>query len=126
MASEPIRLLVVEDHGATRQALVRLLGDEPDLSVVGQAADGQGALKLIRATEPDVVLLDVRMPRFDGVVTAQILRYEFPHIIIVGMSAGPNDAAAMCRIGVATCVPKGDLRALRAAIRQSRHRRPVA
>ena len=128
MATEPLRLLVVDDHPVARKALVSLLREEPDLAIIGQAGDGREALLQVSRTDPDVVLLDVRMPELDGVATAQILRSEFPHVAVVGLVVGPADpdAPAMCRAGAVTCVPKGDVRALLVAIRACREQRPAA
>jgi DNA-binding NarL/FixJ family response regulator len=128
MALKPLRLLVVDDHPMARKALVSLLREEPDLTIVGQAGDGRDALLLVSRTDPDVVLLDVRMPDLDGVATAQVLRNEFSHIAVVGLVVGPEDpdVPAMCRAGASTCVPKGDVRGLLVAIRACRERRPAA
>jgi DNA-binding NarL/FixJ family response regulator len=128
MVTRPLRLLVVDDHPLARKALVSLLREEPDLAIIGQAGDGRDALQQVSQTDPDVVLLDVRMPDLDGVATAQILRSEFPHVAVVGMVVGPEDpdAPAMCRAGAVTCVPKGSVRDLLIAIRACRERRPAA
>jgi len=128
MSVRPIRLLVVDDHPAARSALVGLLRSEPDVSIVGQAADGKEALRQLVPSEPEVVLMDVRMPVLDGVATAQIIREEFPQVDVVGMSVGPEDAdaIAMCRAGAVTCVPKGDLQRMLEAIRDCRGRRRAA
>ena len=62
-----IRVLLAEDQTLVRQGLVSLLALAPDIEVVGQAADGQEALDLVLALKPDVLLLDIRMPKVDGV-----------------------------------------------------------
>jgi len=62
-----VRVLVADDHPAMRGALARLVREDPGLALVGQAADGEQAVALIAELEPDVALLDVRMPRLDGI-----------------------------------------------------------
>ncbi len=67
MTGAPIRVVVVDDQDMVRAGFAALLGAQPDIAVVGQAADGQAAVELCAATTPDVVLMDVRMPVLDGV-----------------------------------------------------------
>src|SRR4051812_36531310 len=63
----PIRVVLVDDHAVVRTGLAQLLGGAGDIEVVGQAGDGAEALDLVRDTRPDVVLMDLQMPRVDGV-----------------------------------------------------------
>ena len=68
-----IRLLIADDHPVVRAGLAGLLSDEPGFEVVAEASDGDEAVRLTAATRPDVVLMDLRMPRVDGVAaTARI------------------------------------------------------
>lgn len=69
-----IRLLVVDDHPVVRAGMVAVLGEEPDLDVVGEAGNGAEALALVPRLEPDVVLMDLRMPVMDGAETTARLR----------------------------------------------------
>ena len=72
-----IRLLIADDHPVVRAGLAGLLSDEPGFEVVGEASDGDEAVRLAAATHPDVVLMDLRMPRVDGVAaTARIVGGE--------------------------------------------------
>ena len=64
-----IRILVVEDQAVVRDGIVAILSLQPDVVVVGQAEDGLQAVKLVKETEPDVILLDLVMPRQDGITT---------------------------------------------------------
>jgi DNA-binding NarL/FixJ family response regulator len=74
-AVRPIRVAVAEDQALVRSGFVALLRSDPDLQVVGEAEDGLAALELARATEPDVMLMDIRMPGLDGVTaTGQLTR----------------------------------------------------
>jgi DNA-binding NarL/FixJ family response regulator len=83
-----IRLLLADDHPVVRAGLAGLLSDEPDLEVVAEASDGEEAVRLTAATGPDVVLMDLRMPRMDGVAaTAAIVAArgaaETPRVLIL-------------------------------------------
>ncbi len=76
MKSPRIQLAVVDDHALFRRGLVGLLKDMMEFEVVGEAEDGLQALDLIRQVRPDVVLIDVNMPRMDGIQVVQALRRE--------------------------------------------------
>ena len=67
MTGEPIRVLVVDDQALVRTGFAVILGAEPDITVVGEAADGDQAVAAVAALRPDVVLMDVRMPGVDGI-----------------------------------------------------------
>jgi DNA-binding NarL/FixJ family response regulator len=90
-ASTLIRLLIVDDQNLIRQGLQAMLEREPDLTVIGEAENGKAAIEQVRALQPDVVLMDVRMPEMDGrTATKQILQ-EFPDIKILILSTFDDD-----------------------------------
>jgi two-component system nitrate/nitrite response regulator NarL len=90
-----IRLAVVDDHALFRAGLISLLNEMPEFSVVGEAGDGQGALDLIKQKKPDLILLDVNMPRMGGVETVRALRNlphgEEYHILMLTISKNEED-----------------------------------
>ncbi|KYZ76449.1 two-component system response regulator [Anaerosporomusa subterranea] len=79
----PITILIVDDHALLRQGIKKVLDLESDLSVIGEAADGEEAIKLALQLKPDVVLLDVNMPKKNGLEVTKELRQLAPHIKIV-------------------------------------------
>ena len=76
--SDSIRVLVCDDHPLFRQGVVHSLGSAPGLTVVGEAASGEDALKLACELLPDVVLLDISMPGWNGLVTAEKISTACP------------------------------------------------
>ncbi|MCU0535599.1 MAG: response regulator transcription factor [Hydrococcus sp. Prado102] len=86
-----IRLLIVDDQPLFRQALASLLALEPDLDVVGQASDGRAAIALSSQLQPDVILMDVRMPVCDGVMATQEIHQRFPWIRILVLTTFDED-----------------------------------
>ena len=82
-AKQPIKILIVDDSAFLRVSLGNRLAKRPDLEIVGYAHDGEEALKLIPKLEPDVVTLDVEMPRMDGITTLRHIMYRFPRPVIM-------------------------------------------
>ncbi|HEV2798051.1 MAG TPA: response regulator transcription factor [Nocardioides sp.] len=82
--SGPLRVLLVDDHAMVRSGFAMVLSVEDDIEVVGEAADGLEAIAQARATRPDVVLMDVQMPRMDGIeATRHLVADDLGHVVIV-------------------------------------------
>ena len=78
-----IRILLVDDQAVVREGLRSMLAPEPDMTVVGEAGDGKQALRLVRELGPDVVLMDVRMPRMDGLTALERLKRLAPKTSVI-------------------------------------------
>lgn len=79
-----IRVLVAEDQSAVRAGLVLILGSAPDIEVVGEASDGEQAVAMARAVRPDLVLMDIQMPRLDGVsATRQVVSEGLADVLVL-------------------------------------------
>ena len=87
-----IRVLVVDDHPVVRGGLVGWLAAQADLDVVGEAGDGLEALAQVAATRPDVVLMDLRMPRMDGVTAIERLAASHPAVRVLVLTTYDTDA----------------------------------
>jgi DNA-binding NarL/FixJ family response regulator len=88
----PIRVLVADDHPVVRGGLVALLRTIPDLAVVGEAADGDAAVREVQLLRPDVVLMDVRMPGLDGVEATRRIRSSVPETRVLILTMYDDDA----------------------------------
>ncbi|MCS6888561.1 response regulator transcription factor [Chloroflexus sp.] len=86
-----IRILLVDDQTLVRQGIQTLLDLEEDLTVVGAAANGQQALALVEQLQPDVVLMDVRMPVMDGVAATREITHRWPHIGVIILTTFDDD-----------------------------------
>jgi PAS domain S-box-containing protein len=85
-ASEVTRVLFVDDHHVMRQGLIKLVTGLPDIEVVGEAADGQEAIDQARLLRPNVIVMDVSMPKMNGIEATRRINTEFPEIRVIGLS----------------------------------------
>jgi DNA-binding NarL/FixJ family response regulator len=91
MSPAPVRVLLVDDQALFREALATLLDVRADVEVVGEAADGQEALRQAAALHPDVVLMDLRMPVLDGIAATRRLRVEQPDVRVIALTTFDDD-----------------------------------
>jgi DNA-binding NarL/FixJ family response regulator len=82
----PTRVLLVDDECLVRLVLARILADNPDLKVVGEAATGDEAISSVERLRPHVVVMDIRMPRMDGIAAAREIKRKYPEVQILGLS----------------------------------------
>ena len=123
-----IRILLTDDHAAMREGLARLLAQETDFDVVAQASDGQEAVEFAAKLVPDVILMDISMPRMNGLDATRIIHQEHPDIRIIGLSLYPEAerAKAMLDSGavyyLSKTTPPSDLKAaIRSCMHQKSH-----
>jgi DNA-binding NarL/FixJ family response regulator len=83
---KPLRVLLAEDHTLVRAGIRSLLKDLPGIEVVGEAGDGREALRLVKLLQPDVVLMDVGMPRMNGLEATARLAKELPNVRVIVLS----------------------------------------
>jgi len=86
-----IRILIADDHPLIREGLRRILEMDPQIKVVGEVGDGQGAINKTRILDPDVVLMDLKMPGTDGIEASRVIRREFPEIRIIILTIADDD-----------------------------------
>jgi two-component system, NarL family, nitrate/nitrite response regulator NarL len=103
-----IRLVIADDHPIVRDGLKKLLLLEDDFEVIGEAADGREVLEKVRELDPDVLLLDLRMPKLDGLSTLQALRQvnKCTRIIILTASEDKNEFVQAMKLGCSGIVLK--------------------
>jgi len=109
VTTETIRVLVVEDHNVVRQGLVALLNVVDGLTVVGEAADGLEAIDQFRKHQPDITLMDLRLPRLSGVEAIQRIRLEAPQarVIVLTTYDGDEDIYRALKAGARAYLLKG-------------------
>ena len=83
---EIIRILLVDDIELVRRTLRTILSAHPRLTIVGEACDGEEALAWVQRCDPSVVVMDIQMPRLNGIQTTALIKRFFPHVIVVGLS----------------------------------------
>lgn len=117
-----IRVLVVDDHELVRSGITRMLADNPDIDVIGQASSGEEAIDCVRENRPDIVLMDIRMPGIGGLeATRRILRIDDSiRVIVVTACADDPYPARVMQSGATAYITKGaDIQEMVRAIRKA-------
>jgi PAS domain S-box-containing protein len=128
VAGSQISVLIADDHAVVREGLRRLLDQERDIRIVGEAADGREAVEMTGELQPDVVLMDVSMPTLDGVDATRAIHRDYPEVRIIGLSMFEDEehAHAMRDAGAVDYLTKGGpprdlIHAIRHACHPSAH-----
>lgn len=90
-----IRVLITDDHAVVRQGLRMFLTLDPDIEVVGEANDGNQAIRLAHELQPDIVLMDLLMPVMDGIEAISVLRRELPDIEVIALTSVLEDSSVV-------------------------------
>jgi DNA-binding NarL/FixJ family response regulator len=89
--TDVIRVLCVDDHPLVRKGIASILANEPDIALVGEADNGEDAVRSFRQLGPDVVLMDLRMPALDGIHTTKAILAEFPEARVLALTSYDGD-----------------------------------
>ena len=89
-----IRVLLVDDHAMVRQGLRCTLEGYPNIEVVGEASDGDEALACVPKIQPTVIVMDIVMPKMDGILATRLIKTQYPYIAIVGLTRELKDYTA--------------------------------
>ena len=110
---DQIRVLIADDYEPFRRGLRAMIQSETDITVVGEAADGQGALAEAEALQPDVVLMDLKMPGMNGLEATRRILHTSPHIRVLMLTMADDDESvfAALQVGARGYVLKGALKA---------------
>jgi DNA-binding NarL/FixJ family response regulator len=122
VAAAPIRVLLVEDNKVFCEALELLLGLQPDIEVVGAVGEGQKAVAAVLEYQPDVIVMDYRLPGIDGVQATRAVREAAPEVAVVCLTASANlrEVDALYEAGAVACLSKDqELNEIVAAIRRA-------
>jgi len=106
--AQPTRVLIADDSLRARDGLRALLTMRPELEVVGEASNGQDAVRLVAECRPDVVLMDLHMPVLDGIQATQLIKQQWPAVIVVVLTMYAVEQSAALAAGADVFLIKGN------------------
>jgi DNA-binding NarL/FixJ family response regulator len=120
------RVLLVDDHVPIRAALRRLLTHYHDIRIVGEASDGQQAIELMASCQADVILMDINMPRMNGIEATALIKKSTRESLIIGLCAveEPHQTEAILKAGAVAVVSKHHLDDLYSTIQRACLKKP--
>jgi DNA-binding NarL/FixJ family response regulator len=86
-----IRILLVEDHPIVGEEIYELLGTYPNIDLIGRAQDGEEAVLKVDALQPAVVVMDINLPKMDGIAATRLIKRRHPHIVVIGLTAAREE-----------------------------------
>jgi DNA-binding NarL/FixJ family response regulator len=109
--SQPIEILLVDDHPLIRKLLRKIIDSYDDLSVVGEAVNGEEAVLLAARLKPDVVLMDIHLPILSGISASTLIKVNNPFVTVIALTAGDRrqDEKAMTFAGAAAVINKDEV-----------------
>jgi DNA-binding NarL/FixJ family response regulator len=105
--AQPTRVLIADDSAHARDGLRALLATWPEIAVVGEAANGQDAVRLVAEYRPDIVLMDLHMPVLDGVQATQLIKQQWPAVTVVVLTVYAVEQSAALVAGADAFLLKG-------------------
>ena len=106
--AQPTRVLIADDSVRARDGLRALLTMRPELEVVGEAANGQDAVRLVAECRPDIVLMDLHMPVLDGIQATRLIKQQWPAVTVVVLTMYAVDQSAALAAGADAFLIKGN------------------
>ncbi|HOQ10646.1 MAG TPA: response regulator transcription factor [Syntrophomonadaceae bacterium] len=104
---DKIKVIIADDHALVREGLRRLLELDPNIEVLTEVGDGQGAINMVRKLRPDIVLMDVNMPGTDGIIATRVIKREMPSVRVVALTIYEDEEVIeMVKAGVSAYVLK--------------------
>ncbi|HEX6289499.1 MAG TPA: response regulator transcription factor [Herpetosiphonaceae bacterium] len=105
--AQPTRVLIVDDSARTREGLRALLATWPEITVIGEAANGQEAVQQVAECRPDVVLMDLYMPVLDGVRATRLIKQQWPDVVVIVLTMYATEQGIALAAGADGFVIKG-------------------